>query len=315
MNHHFLFLLSVSILLLSVTACTSTPKTNPDIFNEISRATEVSYENDAEKALAEAEATFRQAQSETLDFFAPHAFSRIESEVKNARQANVEGDTLRIQTANQQALIQLRSGLKTKATVLQKLQQPLEHKQTLDRIKAANVSRDSYRDIMNILQQYIERIEQDETVAPVEISALLDRMQWLELNTVLTLHWQPAQRTLAQAKSEKAQYFAPKTFHQATIAVDSAEKAIREQYQDIEAVTQLGQAALRGAQQALFIARESRLLENATPSSAETFVLRMQNYLFDIAQTLDELDLRHLSLQDQALAIQQRLQERLQLNR
>ncbi|MBE0483181.1 MAG: hypothetical protein IBX52_06725 [Bacterioplanes sp.] len=315
MNHHFLFHLSVLILLLSVTACTSTPKTNPDIFNEISRATEVSYENDAEKALAEAEATFRQAQSETLDFFSPRTYLRIESEVKEARQANVEGDTGRIQIASQQASILLQDGLRTKQNVTERLQQPLAHKQALDQIKAANVSRDSYRDIMHSLQQQIARIEQGEGVTTAEIDSLLERMQWLEIHTVLTVHWQPAERALAQAKSEKAQRFAPKTFQQASVIVNSAEKAIREQYQDIEVVTQLGQAALRGAQQALFIARESRLLENATPSSAEAFVLRIQNYLFDIAQTLDGMDVRHLSLQDQSLAIQQRLEERLQPNR
>lgn len=312
MNHLCLHRIATAIFIMTIAACTSTPKTNQDIFNEITRATEVSYESDAEKALSQAEATLRQAQLESLDFFAPAAFANIEREVRNARQANVEGKTARIQNANQTAASQLQQGLRTKKTVQEQLAQPLRHKKTLDHIKAAHVSRIQYRIIMQNLLQFVERVEREDTISAGEISALLEQMKALEIETVLTVHWQPAAQVLAQAKTENADQLAPKTYTHAASTVSAAEAQIRTQYQAIDVVTQIGQDALRAAQQALFVAREARLLVNATPSSAEAFVLRMQTYFFDIAQTLDGLDVRHLSLQDQALAIQQRLKERLQ---
>lgn len=309
--HRFIRIITC-LFIVSLVACSNSPKTNQDIFNEITRATDVSYTNDAEKSLAEAETTLRKAQQEKLDFYAPSTFLSIEANIRDARQAHIEANALRIQQANEQSTQQLQDGLRIKSNVQQQLQQPLQHKQALDRIKAGNVSTTQYQAIIQQLQHSIQQIEQGITVKSSDIDYLIAQMQILEMETVLTVYWRPAERALAQAKAEQAEQFAPKTYSNANITVSNAEMDIRTHYQDLAMVADMGQTALRSAQQALFVARESRLLVNATPSSAETFVLRIQGYLFDIAQTVHGLEVRHLSLQDQALAIQQRLREALQ---
>ena len=305
-----LLLISVCTASLMMTGCATKKIANSDVFDSLANEKAEQFAGDSEKALNDAENAYTQAKKDELDFYAPLHMQELRDTLKKARTVELEGnadETIRV-SAKVMALAE--AGLKNKQKVEALLPALITQKNTLDEIKANNILPSDYQSAMDDFKELISLIEAgEETKATQGSQAVLAELQELELNTMLAQHWQPAKDTLDKAEDEDADSNAVKTYEYAEQLVDTAERQIRQNYTDRELTAKTGKDALRAAQHALFIGREVTTLVKMNSAQAEDVALKFEDYLGDIGAAIRADDVRHMSLQDQTLALKQYAEE------
>lgn len=304
-------LLSLSLL----SGCAAQRIANEDSVSQATTEKVSELGNDSERALSQAEAAYATASSEDLSFYAPLHMEQIQQALKQARSHELAGDAQASIESSARVLSLLDSALKNKARAQSALSPLFAQKAVLDEIKAGSVMSARYQREMKELRSLISMIEAGESDKVIDKSAgVLKSLQQLELDTMLRLHWQPANETLEKADDEDADTHAPATFSDAELQVEKAAQTIRRHYQDRALTESTGKEALRAAQHALYIAREAKNITRLDSAQAEQAALEFEGYLHQLSMTLGAGDMRHMALKDQTLAIVQYAEEQARRN-
>lgn len=304
-------LLSLSLL----SGCAAQRIANEDSVTQATTEKVSELGNDSERALSQAEAAYATASSEDLSFYAPLHMEQIQQALKQARSHELAGDAQASIESSARVLSLLDSALKNKARAQSALSPLFAQKAVLDEIKAGSVMSARYQREMKELRSLISMIEAGESDKVIDKSAgVLKSLQQLELDTMLRLHWQPANETLEKADDEDADTHAPATFSDAELQVEKAAQTIRRHYQDRALTESTGKEALRAAQHALYIAREAKNITRLDSAQAEQAALEFEGYLHQLSMTLGAGDMRHMALKDQTLAIVQYTEEQARRN-
>ncbi len=304
-------LLSLSLL----SGCAAQRIANEDSVSQATTEKVSELGNDSERALSQAEAAYATASSEDLSFYAPLHMEQIQQALKQARSHELAGDAQASIESSARVLSLLDSALKNKARAQSALSPLFAQKAVLDEIKAGSVMSARYQREMKELRSLISMIEAGESDKVIDKSAgVLKSLQQLELDTMLRLHWQPANETLEKADDEDADTHAPATFSDAELQVEKAAQTIRRHYQDRALTESTGKDALRAAQHALYIAREAKNITRLDSAQAEQAALEFEGYLHQLSMTLGAGDMRHMALKDQTLAIVQYAEEQARRN-
>ena len=299
-------LLSLSLL----SGCAAQRIANEDSLSQATNEKVRELGNDSERALSQAEAAYATANSEELSFYAPLHMEQMQQALKQARSHELAGDAQASIESSARVMSLLDSALKNKTRAQSALSPLFSQKAVLDDIKAGSVMSARYQREMKELRSLISMIEAGESDKVIDKSAgVLKSLQQLELDTMLRLHWQPANETLEKADDEDADTHAPATFSDAELQVEKAAQTIRRHYQDRALTESTGKEALRAAQHALYIAREAKNITRLDSAQAEQAALEFEGYLHQLSMTLGAGDMRHMALKDQTLAIVQYAEE------
>ena len=305
-----LLLISVCTASLMMAGCATKKIANSDVFDSLANEKAEQFAGDNEKALNDAENAYTQAKKDELDFYAPLHMQELRDTLKKARATELEGNAQQTIQVSSKVMALAEAGLKNKQKVEALLPELIAQKNTLDAIKANNILPSDYQSAMEDFKELISQIEAgEETKASQGSRAVLAELQELELDTMLAQHWQPAKDTLDKAEDEDADTNAVKTYEYAEQLVDRAERQIRQNYTDRELTAKTGKDALRAAQHALYIGREVTTLVKMNEAQAEDVALKFEDYLGEIGGAIRAADVRHMSLQDQTLALKQYAEE------
>ena len=304
MFHPFVITLLLSTLL--ATGCASKQLAQDVTFDQSALDIASEFSGDSEKALLQAEVKYEAAISAQMKFYAPLHMVQVDKALALARESELKGLQSDSITASAKVITLLQFATLNKNKVEILLKPLLQQKKILEKINSPRVLPEEFDDRLEDIKNLITKIEEGkESITPSEIEAVLEDLHLLELETLLEIHWQPAQDTLEKAEDEDADKNAPKTFIIAEKLVEKAEHDIRAQYSNREWVSEQGLSALRAAQHALYAARDAEQLLRLNNERAENTVLRFEALLAKIGATLKAKDMRHMALEDQATALAQ----------
>jgi len=306
MQRNNLLLSAILTATLVTTGCAAKKIANQDAFDTLANQKAEQFAGDSEKALKKAEEAYIKAKEAELDFYAPLHMEQLRETLKKARTVELEGNTKETIQVCAKVVALYEGALKNKEKVGTLLPALIEQKNILDDIKSMNILPSDYQSGMDDFKELISLIEAGEQdKANKDSAAVLKDLQEIELDTMMTQHWQPAKDTLDKAEDEDADTKAAITYEHAEQLVDSSEQQIHLHYKDHELVTKTGKEALRAAQHALYIGREVSTLIRMNETQAETAALKFESYLADIGSAIHAEDVRFMSFQDQTLALKQ----------
>ncbi len=264
------------------------------------------FSGDSERALAEAESKYDAALKADMKFYAPLHVEQAKEALKLAQTKELNADKTASLNASAKVLTLLNSAEINKKKVETLLAPLLAQKEVLEKLKTPRILSKEFKTQMDNMKDVIKEIEAGkEADALSKSDAILADLEALELNTLLAIHWKPAQKTLLKAEKENADDNAPKSFLVAVEAVQNAEHLIRTDYKDRPQVEQYGHTALRAAQHALYTARDAERLVRLNEKQAEAAVLRYQVLIAKIGKPLNSKDVSHMALGDQVNALAQ----------
>jgi hypothetical protein len=296
----------VFFTVLIITGCANNSLIQDEQLERITLEKTVELTSTSERAITAAEIRYETAVKANMYFYAPLRMQQADDELALAREAEIKGlqsDSI-IASAKVISLLDLAEMNKNKVnTILLPL---LQQKQVLEQLNSPRVLPAEFNDQLEDIKSLIRKIEDGaDSIPPSDVELTLVGLKNLELNTLLEIHWQPAKNTLTKAKHENADDNAPDSFIFAKTLINEAERDIRTQYSNRALVTEKGLAALRAAQNALYVGRDAEQLLKLNYHSAEEAVLRFKSLLDQIGATLKAPDFRHMALQDQATALAQ----------
>lgn len=260
----------------------------------------------SEQALAEADALFEQAINDDLSFYSPSSMVKATQSIALARDNELNGFQTDSLAASQQTMQFLKDAKKNKALVEKNLRPLIQQKKVLEALNAPLVIPTQYNNQLNSIQTLISEIENDQVVISDErIQLTLNDFRLLEFETLLSIHWLPAQNTLEKAKNESADIYAPISFLAAQEQLAQTKIDISNDMRDINKIEISGKKSLRAAQHALYLARDAQLLIQMNNQRAEIAVINMEKLLQKISRALKVEDVNYMSLLDQANAIAQ----------
>lgn len=301
-----ILLIAFSTSALLITGCASKQIANQEGLQESALEQAKQFSGDSERALAEAEAKFEKATNADMNFYAPLHMEQAEQALKLAKANEITGKTEVSINASAQVIALLDLAQKNKKKVETLLAPILAQKKVLDDLKTPHILPDEYNSQIDDIKDLIAEIETGKELDALSSSdSLLIELNNLELNTLLELHWNPAQKTLAKAEDEDADDSAPKSYALAVKAVEEAEAMIRSDYKDREKVEALGLVALRAAQHVLYTGRDAEVLVKLNERKAENAVLKFQQLIAIIGKALKSDSVSHMALEDQANALAQ----------
>ena len=297
------FLILASLI---ISGCANKQIANQAQVNSIANEKAEQFLGDNERALNDAEAAYKKAKQAELEFYAPLHMEQVRTTLKQARTLELQGKQDESIQACAQVVALAEAGLTNKTKTEALLPDLIQQKSILDEIKAERIVPKHYQAGIEDFKELIHLIEAGEETKIAKASqSVLAELKDIELNTMLVKHWQPARDTLDKADNEDADSNAKKTFDYAEALVEQNEALIRQHYTDRELVAKAGKDALRAAQHSLYIGREVTLLFQMNKPRAEQAALTFEDHLHNIGSALNADDLRHMSLQDQTLALKQ----------
>ena len=296
--------------LVLLTGCAQQRIANEDELGNKAALKAESFIGDARNALDDAEEAFNRAKAEDLEFFTPLHWQQINDAIKTARKEEVAGHDQATITASALVTTLLNNAMGFKDKISDRLASLLTQRQVLLDIRADKVLAKEFTKQDNRIRELASQLEagKEKDINP-EINDILSDMTELERNTMLELHWRPAQKTLEKAEDEGVDDFAPVTYAAAEKLAKKAFDTISAQYIKRDDCARIGHEALRAAQHALYIGRDAEKIVNLDPDDAEQATLRTEDYLQQIGEAIGVESLRYMSLQDQTLAITQRARE------
>ncbi|MDP2504983.1 hypothetical protein [Oceanobacter sp. 3_MG-2023] len=302
--------LSVLLALLLVSGCASKHIANEDAFDDLAARKAKTFTGDTHTALDAAEESVITGRNENLALYSPLHWQQMNTAISAARKSDLAGNDQQALESAARTLTLFESGMANKHKVAETLSVLLAQKQILEDIKADKVLPSAYKKQFEKIKSLAQAIEagRDNSLDD-DIGDLLEDMQELERDTMLELHWRPAQKTLEKAEDEGVDYFALETFKFAETLTEEANNTISDQYTNRTLSEQIGKRALRAAQHALYIGREAENIINMDIDDAEQAALRFESYLHQLAEALNAGDLRNMAFLDQTLALVQKANE------
>lgn len=304
LQHLLLTLVAISLL----SACSSTPKDAPfDSELVFDSVPETSI-----NALESAEDDYAKAERNQLGMFAPKHMQRAQQALQHAQQletSTASEDDLAAHIAHMHTALEQAKRVRTSAE--KTLSNVLVKHRALETLGTEYLLPKRYQAERLALLALLTSFEAgDTTQVQQSVPDTLQRLQVLERDVLLASAWQPASNALDKAVRENAQRYAPLSLKRAQRRVRDARIFINNNAHDHEACNRTGNQARQAALSALATTRESKRLSNLAPSAAEQYVRDTNRQLASVAKVLKDISLEGLSLEDQIIAIKQRIQER-----
>ncbi len=287
-----------------VTSCSSRLP-NSAVLDQISLEQSRQSKHSPKEALARAEKDIEKARKEALEFYAPLHLSQAEQSLKKAQSLFVKGTDMISAVAETIKVEKMVSeGLTTKNTVLRQMKDVFEQKVRLEQLKSDVIMRDDFEDQMDNIKDLIVLIEQgDQPGFEKEKKSTMTEMLELEKTVVKKKTLAEALEVLQSAKKADAKKLCPKTWKTAEATLQQSTVFIESYPRDDEGVKKAGLDALRACQHALFVAKETQVLQDTDKDDFENVVLDMESKLDRIALGLNHPDVRHMSLHDQSVTL------------
>lgn len=302
MQRSIFFLLSILAL---TSGCSNKPIVNSDQFQPLILKTD-QFTSESEKTLFEAETQYEKAINSNLTYYSPSSMAQATELLYLARDFEIRGLQNDSLISSKKVLALLNLAEKNKTNVERILKPLLAQKLILEEVKSPQVLPKEFNNQMLDIQELVADIESSDEVITIEtIQPILNNLKQLEIDTLLTIHWQPAKETLDKAKEENANKNAPQSFNVAQKILKESEIVIRNNVSNRELVAEEGLKALRSAQHVLYIARDAERLVHLDKGRAENAILDMEDLLHKISIALKAGDFRHMALTDQVNAIAQ----------
>ena len=299
------------ILLISLTlfafisGCSSQQVENADQV-DIMNADGKPMTSPSEKTLAEADALFEQAIKDDLSFYSPSSMIKASQSIALARENELNGLQTDSLSASKQTILFLKDAKTNKLLVEKNLLPLIQQKKVMEQLNAPLVIPTQYNHQLTGIKTLISEIENNQAVIGADrIQSTLNNFRLLEFETLLSIHWLPAQKTLEKAKNESAEIYAPASFLAAQEQLAQTKIDISNDMRDINKIEVSGKQSLRAAQHALYLARDAQLLIQMNNQRAEIAVINMEKLLQKISRALKIDDVNHMALLDQANAIAQ----------
>lgn len=251
-----------------------------------------------------------QAQQADLYLYSPKHMAQAEEEMSKAEEAiKLKKPDHEILTHSLTAKTLFQRGLKLKPIVEQNLKPSFDALEMLKTIDAHVLLKDDYSDLQDELTDLIHLIEDGQTnEANQEQQAFLKDVAKLEIATLKTAYFIPAEKALDKAEEFDAEDYATKTFEAAEKNVEKLELFIESQYKDRQAVKDASTAAIHLCQHAENIAKAVKPLIGLKAEQGEQHILFVESLLNRITTALNHENIAHMPLNKQSIALAQKVE-------
>lgn len=293
-----------------LSACSSTAIKDTSLIEEAAKNIIESGQQNATEIVNQARELQLQAQQADLYFFSPKHMTQAEQEMAKAEQAvELQKSEEDIITYSLTAKTLYERGLNIKPIVESQLKPSLDAIAMLKALNAHILLKDDFADINQEVTNLIHKIEDGETAqASNDQIALLKDITELEIATLKAAYLSPAEIALEKAEDVDADDYASQTHDKAEQKVENLEQLIEHHYQNKEAIKTASIDAIRNAQHAQNIAIAAKPLLKLNNERAEQHVIYIESLLSRITTALQEDPLNHLLLNNQSIALAQKVE-------
>jgi hypothetical protein len=301
-------------LALLITGCASQKLANSDELQSKALADAASTDLSPEEMISRASERLNNAE-QSLRFYSPLHLKKAQEQLEGARKL-LQSGKVENQTPALAAAI-LAEKLVTQAEdnrekVKQQLAPALAHREILLELGSQNLLPGAFNSAMSELKDLITLVESgrlDEVVK--QQPALLEEFAELEAETLKVKWLSRANAVLEQAEDADADKFAPKSFEQAELAIERANRYTDSNYRDREGVKAKADEAFVMASKALNMTNEVQKVFEKKISEVEAYMLSVQSWLDNINQDVKVPDLAAMNFYEQSRAIAARVFEAL----
>lgn len=230
-----------------------------------------------------------EAKKEGLGYFAPTTFSKAKDTVTEAKELLAEADSKKEFSQKLRESKQWLAKAETSRSIAEKeLAEILEYKAKLTKLKAAALYPDEYENFNEDLNDIIEKIDEGEGVASFEnrVSVQAEGRELYSKAVIQGSLYKVADILGEMEESDLASY-APKAYAKAQDTYKNSMFTIQQFPDNEEVIGKASVAALKDAEVALLIAKESRKVSESDERSVEFYVEQIHGKLNDIYGKLD----------------------------
>lgn len=292
---------------LAITGCSTTGIKDANLVRQNATAQAQNSEQSPQEVLSASKTKLKDALAEDLSFYSPTYLAEAEKEIIAAEQAMTAGsnpaDIIALALTAQKWI---QRGLDNKTQVELKLKASLDALAALEAINTPALLPDEFADFKEDIQELAVLLEEGLVEkALLEQKDLLEDFSELEVETLNTAYLSPVQTELEAAEDDDADDYAELTLQDAYQQAEALETYIKTNPRNLEEIAKLSNLALRAAQHAKQVSLAVQPLLRMGPEQAEKHVLAIEAYLGRIGSALQHEDVRHLSLDNQSIAIAQ----------
>lgn len=300
---------SKSLYLLTFCLYLSACSSLPDQKNLNLRAEQIAHKStqSEQSSLQNAKLKLQKANTELLAFYAPTYLKQAQEAYDKATDLYTKKEaTTDIRLHAQLSIEWVEAGLRNKKMVREYLSNSLANREVLLKLKADTHFPVEFQEIEKEQLTLIQQVEQrKESQAQQAEKNLIKAMTELEIRTIGHTYLNKSYVMLKQAQALGSEKNLPTT-HKETIAqLKNTEQYIRQNPRDKKTINGLANDSLFLSERLFSLARLAHKLQQAQESHIEDLVLKQEQLMQRIAQSMNYKDIRNLSLDDQSLLMSQ----------
>lgn len=313
------------LALLTLAGCSGKQLSDEDFFKKLEAASEGAVAEYKRSTFDEVREAYQTGLELRLSLYTPSSWAHFNQQLREASRKDAEGQHQDCEDIASQALAMFDKMTANRALIASALSEPVAMLAKLDEIKADKVLPGEYAELTEefeelsydlesrLMSEGLGTDESGKVLVPGPLhkdhQKLIAGLDQLQQETLLALHWQPAQRVLDKIKMQNLDKLAPRSYQEALDLTNAAKQQISESYKTPDTCKALGDSALKAAQHALYVGREVRKILNLDERSAEGKILKFEGYLHQIAEALEAGDQRNMALIDQTISLVQKAQQ------
>ncbi len=309
MKNSTTFLIGVTTLSLLLSGCAQKLPQRQQLQDDANRRATLVDESGA-RSIQRAQAQQVLAISEDLAVYAPLHLRNGNDQLAKAQHSLSRNRP--DQHVKNEALLALNiynAGLANKIAVKQRLAPSYDHLAVLRALYADRTFPSEFQSIEHTLPALIDLFEQQKLPRfEREQKALHERMTALEIKTVEFQHLHRIKQDLAKTEQLGAAKIAPQSWQAAQQTLAQAQALIAATPRALADIQQAARATDRASQHAAHITAFSTEVLNAKRNTAEATALKVEQWLYQLAITLQHDDIRHLPFDQQVEAYRKAIQ-------
>lgn len=303
------FLVGITAFTLAMTGCANKLPQSQQLQEDANRRATLVDESGA-RSIQRAQAQQVLAISENLSVYSPQHLLAGNEQLTKAQNSLSRGRAdLQIKTEALLALNIYNAGLANKVAVQQRLQSTNEHIQVLRALYADRTFPSEFQAIEATKPTLIELHERQRLAHFAQQQAdLHKRMTVLEIKTVEFQHLHRIKQDLAKTAQRGGHKVAPQSWQMAQDSLAQAQAIIMATPRALSSIQQAASNADKASQHAAHITAFSNRIQDAGRKEAESVALNVEQWLYQIAITLQHDDIRHLPFEQQVDAYRNAIQ-------
>ena len=292
--------LTISLLLSLVAGCANTNKGKYDNVRPTAEQEAV----DPAQLVERTAALFTRSENLGLDFYAPSyykaaldALDDAEAALKDSKRQDI--DVVRACIAAKKLLEKAQVN---RDKVDRNLRYLVKHRNLLLELDAHKWLPDDWASVSASIKSLVVLVENDEIQSAInQEPGVREDMYTLEIDTLLKSALDPARKTLAKAKEEQAEIYAPRYYNNADILIDDTQIYIRANYRDRKGIAREAELARLEAERALKTAIDVDTIFELGEDEAEPYLVAIKQKINAVVLKFQEQSLAPSTL-DEALA-------------